>query len=239
MRTLLRAALGCTVMAGALFAAGPAHAAWVCTTAPNGAEVCYDNGAGGTAPGSGGVGGGGSNDIALPPPVPAAPAPYVPPAVNVPPPAQPAPYVAPKPPAQQAPVYVAPAQAPAQVNVPAYPAPAPNQPVKGFDGAENPVIAGVPAEAPAAEAAPTGSAAAVTPSPSSSATPTPSPSATPATGVTLDQSASTSRFEPWPFILSGLLIAALITVLVARARTSRRTPEAGHGGSMEAGSSDA
>lgn len=122
MRTLLRAVLGCTVMAGALLAAGPAHAE-TCWTAANGSVDCYNSGAGGTAPGSGRVGGGGSNDIALPPPVPAAPAPYAPPAVNIPPPAapRPAPYVAPK-----VPAHVAPAPGPAQVNVPAAPAPGPN-----------------------------------------------------------------------------------------------------------------
>ncbi|MET1154510.1 MAG: hypothetical protein ABWX72_09920, partial [Arthrobacter sp.] len=130
MRTLLRAVLGCTVMAGALFAATPAQA----TTCPagyhfndmgNGAGWCAPNPSGGGTGGPttvNGGGGGGSYGAPMAPPVkqaPPAPVYQAPPAYN-PPPA----YQAPK-----APAYVAPA--PAQVNVPAAPVPAPNQPVKG------------------------------------------------------------------------------------------------------------
>lgn len=157
-----------------------------------------------------------------PMPAPAPPAQYSPPTANIPA------YVAPTPIRNQAPA------APAQVQVP-------NQPVKGAAPAENPVIAGVPAEAQAAEATPTATPDAVTRSETSTAatSATPSPAATPATAVTYDQSASTGRFEPWPYILCGLLIAALVAVQVARARIGRRTTEASNGGSMEAGSSDA
>lgn len=49
---LLNTVLACTVMAGSLLAAGPAHAKEVCTTAPNGARVCYDDDSGGQTPGS-------------------------------------------------------------------------------------------------------------------------------------------------------------------------------------------
>lgn len=250
MRTLLRTVLGCTVMAGALFAATPAQA----STCPagyhfndmgNGAGYCASNPSGGGSGGPttvNGGGGGGSYGEPMAPPVakqPAAPV-YGPAPVQAPPAAPgPAPYVAPK-----APAYVAPA--PAQVNGPAAPVPAPNQPVKGVAPAENPVIAGVPAEAPAAEAAPAEtpagaepSAAATAPATTSATSATPSPTATPAAGVTYDPAASTERFDPLPYILSGLLIAALAAVLVARARTNRLSPEAVNGSSMEAGSSDA
>lgn len=220
MRALLRAALGCTVMAGALLAAGPAHAGIVCQTAPTGGQVCYDNGAGGTAPGSGGVGGGGSNGIALPPPIPAAPAPYVPPAVNVPPPAapRPAPYVAPKAPAHQGLAYVAPVQVGAQINGPA---PSPNQPRKGFAPTENPVIAGVPAEGPSATATPTASPVAATPSATASATPsvTPSPSESSAEPIQGEQAAST--MSPAPFFV-GLLALLVIGAAAWQWRRSHR-----------------
>jgi hypothetical protein len=74
MRILLRSALTVSVVAGALMAATPAHAKTVCWTASNGGQVCQD-GSGGVVPRAGNVGGGSSDDVALPPPPPARPAP--------------------------------------------------------------------------------------------------------------------------------------------------------------------
>lgn len=212
----------------------------------NGAGFCaQDPSGGGTGGSTVSYGGGGTTPSygePMAPPVvkqPSTPV-YAPAPVQAPPAApRPAPYVAPKAPARQAPAYVAPVPVPAQVNVPATPAQGSNQPVKSVGPVENPVIAGVPVEAPATEAAPPETPTAATPSETASATPAPSQTVISATGLDVAQSASTHRFEPWPYMLSGLLIAAFVTVLVARARTGRRAPEAGHGGSMEAGSTDA
>ncbi len=73
---VLGAVLGLGIVGGAILAAGPAHAATVCHTAPNGAQDCYDNGAGGgtgAAPIGGSAGNGGSGSYGKVPPAPSSP----------------------------------------------------------------------------------------------------------------------------------------------------------------------
>lgn len=97
--------VGAFILAVATSVAAPAQADIVCWTASNGATDCQDNGSGGTAPGTGGVGGGAGNDIALPPPPPPAPVQQAPsaPINNVPPPAAPRPAAPVPAPVKQAP----------------------------------------------------------------------------------------------------------------------------------------
>ncbi|MCU1531585.1 MAG: hypothetical protein JWO49_1156 [Arthrobacter sp.] len=203
MRTLLRAALGCSIMAGAIFTAAPAYAETVCVTLSNGAVDCYDNG--GTVPGTGFVGGSSSNDVAQPPSAPRAP--YVP--------ARPAP------------------AAPAPRNVPAAPAPVQNQvpqqhgpavadrpggssadtvivPFKGTTPVNSPALARVPsAEAPATAVTPSVAA----PSPSASMTSTQmtsSPTATPSAEQLQSEQASRNGDSPAAFfgVLAILILGA-------------------------------
>lgn len=228
MRTLLRAALGCTVMAGAFLAAAPAHAATVCYTAPNGAPVCFDNGAGGQAPGTGTVGGSGPY---VAPPAPAAPAPAAPapaPRYVAPAPVQaPAPVYAPAPQAPYIPVWQAPAAAPAgPANT--------GVPVTGNGGAAPAVeapaavpaeVPAAPAEAPAAVPAAATSSGAPEPTPLASATasvPAP-PSATPTPELTVNHAGSTERRDPLPYALGGVAIAGIILAGIAWLRRRRIT----------------
>jgi hypothetical protein len=149
MRINVGAGLCFAILTGQLLLSTPAHAEIVCTTAPNGAQVCGDNGTGpgsgqGSGTGGGDVSGGGSGvPGAVPPPPPPPPVAVAPPVV-APVPAPPVPAA----PAAPAPV---PAPGSVQLNIePKYQAPqgpTPVVPVPGPNGVQSQM-----AEAPGAQA---------------------------------------------------------------------------------------